>query len=134
MNRPDSRVPIEQLPAAIEELLKRGPRSFDQIARAVGWSQSAVRKRVEQLALDGRVHRRRVRVDCPGFSYNWFYGPAPEAAALPSHALAQEPQRADLRVQVPFQYSVRVYPAIDRRDPLVAALFGPAPAQRSVTP
>jgi DNA-binding HxlR family transcriptional regulator len=134
MNREEQKVPVEQLPAAIEELLKRGPRSFDQIARAVGWSQSSVRKRVEELALAGRVHRRRVRVDCPGFSYNWFYGPAPEAAALPHCAMAQEPQRADLRAKVPFQNSVRTWPAIDRRDPLVAALFGPAPAQRSVTP
>ena len=134
MNRPDNRVPVEQLHTAIEDLLKAGPRSMDEIAHAVRWSPAAVRKRVEQLAIENRVHRRRVRADCPGFSYHWYHGPSREAAELPHYGMAQEPLRADLRATVPFQNSVRTWPAIARRDPLVAALFGPAPAQRSVTP
>lgn len=121
MNPQDSRVPIEQLPAAIEELLKAGPHVMDSIARELGYSVAAVRPRIAQLHLENRVHRQlvKVRIWPGGMCYTWHHGPGPDAAAPSSPRPAGE-------AIVPSQKSVRSYPAINRRDPLVAALFGPS--------
>ena len=119
MNPRDSRVPIEQLPAAIEELLKAGPRVLASIAAALGYSVAAVRPRIAQLHLENRVHRKRNRIQGwpGGMCYMWHYGPGPEATGPAA-------PRPEGQAIVPSQKSVRTYPAINRRDPLVAALFG----------
>jgi DNA-binding Lrp family transcriptional regulator len=125
-------VPIEQLQGTIEELLKAGPRSIDQLARATGWSKAAVKPRVEQLQLEGRTHRVRVQSEnSPGVCYQWHFGPASGAVATAQAVLFQTPQDAEKRGIVPFQHSVRKWPAINRRDPLVIALFGPARAHQA---
>jgi hypothetical protein len=124
MNSGDSRVPIDQLPAAIEELLKSGPHVLDAVARELGYSVAAVRPRMSQLYLENRVHRKRVKIQAwpGGVCYTWHHGPGPDAPA-PSQP------RPALQAIVPSQTSVRTYPTINRRDPLVAALFGPARQQ-----
>lgn len=135
MKRHDHQVPIDQLRGAIEELLKAGPRSIDQLARATGWSKAAVQPRVEQLQLEGRAHRVRIpNENSPGVCYLWHFGPPIGAAAAAQAALCQTPQHPEKRGIVPFQHSVRSYPAIDWRDPLVAALFGPPRARQVATP
>ena len=132
MKRQDCRVPIEQLRGAIEELLKAGPRSIDQLARATGWSTAAVRPRVEQLQLEHRAYRVRTHFEhCPGVCYMWHYGSAIDAAIAAHDELIHASHCRETRGHVPFQNSIRAYPAIDRRDPLVAALFGPPRARRT---
>lgn len=121
-------VPVEQLTVAIEALLRAGPRVIDAIARELGYSVAAVRPRLEQLQLDGRAYRVRVRfTDWPGMCYCWHAGAAIDA---PVEQVVVTPERAaQQRLGMPLQATVRTYPAIDRRDPLVAALFGPARRQ-----
>jgi len=127
MDRQDRRVSIEDLDVAIEELLKAGPHSVIEVTRVLGWSTRAICPRLEQLALERRAHRVRVRLpNTPTVCYRWHSGPAPDSAVAPECALAAALPNAKQRAIVPFQQSVRVFPAIDRRDPLVAALFGPA--------
>jgi hypothetical protein len=111
----DRTVPTEQLISAIEEILKTGPHSIDEIARELGYSVAAIRSRLDFLQLENRVHRRKVEDKrWLGVGFLWHYG---AAADVPLVAL--EPHG-----DFPIQSTVRTYPAIDRRDPLVAALFG----------
>lgn len=126
MRSRDQRVPIEQLIVAIEDVLKAGPRVTDELARELGYSVSALRPRLEQLALENRAHRRRVEFEhWSGVCYRWHYGAAVDALVVPDHPIVGRPS-AETRAAVPFQSTVRAYPAINRRDPLVAALFGHA--------
>lgn len=123
----ERKVPIEQLLSAIEETLKTGPRLVDQLARELGYSACAVRPRLDQLEREHRAHRVRVkRESSQGLCYLWHHGQVPGAVVTSPIALAQELPRADLRVLVPFQPIVRTWPAFNRRDLLVSALFGPA--------
>lgn len=126
MRAQDRRVPIEQLLPAIEQVLKSGPRVIDQIAREVGYSVGAVRSRLQQLELENRAHRRRVIFEnWSGICYHWYHGAAVDAMVVPQAASVQEALGPEQQAVVPFQCTVRTYPAINRRDPLVAALFGP---------
>lgn len=120
------RVPVEQLQVAIVDLLKTGPHVIDAIARELGYSVSAVRLRLEQLQLENRAHRRRIKFeDWSGVCYAWYHGAALDAAIPPAATEAQVVLRPEDRGIVPNQRSMRTYPAITQRDPLVAALFGP---------
>ncbi len=127
MRSQDKRVPIAQLPMAIEHVLAGGPRTIGEIARALGYSVVAVRARLEQLEIDERAHRVRTPINAwAGYAYMWHLGAAAGAEVLPCAVHAQtRPTLAEHGV-VPCQSTVRTYPAINRRDPLVAALFGPA--------
>lgn len=128
MRGDDRKVPLDELLTAIEAVLAAGPRGCDAIARELGYSVSAVRIRLEQLELEQRAHRRQTAIKgWQGLAYLWCFGPADGAALETGQALV--PQGAPNREQqaiVPFQSTVRTYPAINRRDPLVAALFGPS--------
>ena len=111
-------VPPEQLKTAIEQHLQAGPRVTHALARLVGYSESVVRVRLLQLEEQLRAHRVSVSAArIGGRHWEWRAGPAP----LPEvdHA---EPSDAE----IPRQASTRKYPPINRRDDLVAALFGPA--------
>lgn len=101
MGRQDRRVSIEELDDAIDGLLKAGPHSVTEVTRALGWSTRAICPRLEQLELEHRAHRVRVRLpNTPTVCYLWHSGPAPGSTAPGA--------------------------AIGGRAPLVAALFGPA--------
>lgn len=117
MRSQDRKVPAEGLILAIEDVLKRGPHSINQIARELGYSVSAVRWRLDLLRLEHRAYRRKVEFsDQTGTNYLWYHG-----AEVDIPLADVEP-----RENVPVQGTVREYPAIDRRDPLVVALFGRA--------
>lgn len=129
------KVSIEDLDDAIEALLKAGPHSVTEVTRELGWSTRAVCPRLEQLELEHRAHRVRVRLpNTPTICYHWHFGPAPGGTATDQCATRAALPPARLRAIVPFQHSVREFPAIDRRDPLVAALFGPARAHATGAP
>jgi hypothetical protein len=109
----------DPLEAAIETLLGAGPRLADQLAHDTGYSLAATRLRLDRLLERGRVHRAKVNLDQPRWQYLWHAGPAP--------ALVREEEAdPDDDSFAPVQTTVRSYPPVGRRDPLVAALFGPA--------
>lgn len=117
MSHQEYRVPIARLTAAIEELLEEGPCIVDEIAHALRYSGAAVRLRLNQLMKAGRVHRRRIGcANNPGLFYRWHIGQA-------NNDVGQDTGEnfSDLP---PIQLTVQTYPAVNRRDPLVAALFG----------
>lgn len=116
MRSQDRKVPAEQLTLAIENVLRTGPHSIDELSRELGYSVSAVRSRLDVLVYEQRVHRRKVTFKSwTGVGYFWHYGAAPD---IPVAEVVPQ-------ATVPFQSTVQTYPAINRRDPLVAALFGP---------
>ena len=115
MRSQDRKVPAEQLTLAIEDVLRTGPHSINEICRELGYSVAAVRARLDLLVSEQRVHRRKVEFKSwTGVGYLWHYGAAPD---IPVAEVVPQ-------ATVPFQSTVRTYPAINRRDPLVAALFG----------
>ncbi len=123
------KVPIEHLLSAIEETLKAAPRLVDQLVSEFGYHQTAVRSRLDQLEREHRAHRVRIkRAHSQGLCHEWRHGQAPGTVPAPVIELGQELPRAELRVIVPFQAIVRSWPKFSGRDPLVAALFGPATA------
>jgi hypothetical protein len=120
--------PIAQLPAAIEEALKLGPRFVDPLALELGYSTFTVRRRLEELENEQRVHRVRVKSELgQGVCYRWHHGLAPGSALIPPIALGQELPPADQRVTTPSQAIVRSWPTFSGSDPMVAALFGRIP-------
>jgi hypothetical protein len=124
------KVPIAQLPAAIEEALKLGPRLVDPLGIELGYSNFTIRRRLEELENEQRVYRVRIKSELgQGVCYLWHYGLAPGAKPIPQILLGQELPRVEERGSVPFQAIVRSWPAFSGRDPLVAALFGPARAE-----
>jgi len=122
----DRKVPITELLTAVEDVLKAAPRGIREIARELGYSVVAVRARLEELELEQRAHRRQILVTgWSGVCYLWYAGPAVGAALNAGETLAaQGGHSREQQATVPFQATVRTWPAINRRDPLVAALFG----------
>lgn len=124
------KVPIAQLPAAIEEALKLGPRLVDPLGLELGYSNFTIRRRLEELENEQRVYRVRIKSELgQGVCYLWHHGLAPGSKLIPKILLGQELPRVEERGSVPFQAIVRSWPAFSGRDPLVAALFGPARAE-----
>ncbi|MGI4846184.1 MAG: hypothetical protein ACRYF7_23080 [Janthinobacterium lividum] len=115
-------VPIEELLPAIEKSLEAAPRHMKDLARELGCSEFAVRRRLLQLESEHRAHR--VRENTQGLCYLWHPGPAPGAKIPIPIIPAQDLPGAELRVSAPYQSTVRSWPLITRRDELVAALFG----------
>lgn len=107
LNIPVVRVALEGLPAKIANLVKAKPRTIRQLRDLTGYSIDAIRVRLYRLEGEGRVHRVYVARSF-GFEYHWHIGPAPVTTDAP----APVPAPGDRRAAV--------------RDPLIAALFGPA--------
>ena len=119
----------DPLEAAIESLLGAGPRLADDLARDAGYSLAATRLRLDNLLHRQRIHREKVHLGQPRWQYLWHLGPAALSAQLP--VPVPVPGRdgagdAEAELLAPSQATVCSYPAVGRRDPLVAALFGPA--------
>jgi hypothetical protein len=74
------------------------------------------------MELAGIAHRERVEIDrAAGFQYVWHLGPARDSIAP-----ASSPRQSSIPGATPKQKIVRQYESINRRDYLVAALFGNA--------
>lgn len=111
-------IPIEQLPGAIERLLKDAPRVVRELSLLTGYGEAAVRIRLEILESDKAVHRvSRGTLKRGNGYYEWRSGPAPaEGLCYPTSTKGTIPQ----------QRITDTFPPCDRRDSLVEALFGPA--------
>lgn len=113
----EHRVPTAQLASAIEALLDTGPCMIEEIADTLRYSSGAVRVRLLQLAKEGRAHRQRIQAgNNPGLFYRWHAGP--QLGRLDQDACTDPVELS------PVQITVHSYPAINRRDPMVAAFFG----------
>jgi hypothetical protein len=112
-------IPIEELPAAIERLLKDAPRVIPELARLTGYSEGAVRVRLETFEQEKRAHCISKGAQKRGKGYNeWHHGQAP------AHTVAEQAGKG----AIPQQRITDKFPPCDRRDSLVEALFGPARA------
>jgi hypothetical protein len=124
----------EKLADRIEAVLRTAPRAINDLVKEVGFSRHAVAARLTALLVAGRVHYTETLTNGGlGKSHLWTVGPAP-ADELEEHRRVHR-ERAALRARgsigMPKQMILKTYPAVDRRDPLVSALFGPAPAARA---
>jgi DNA-binding Lrp family transcriptional regulator len=127
MKQRQSKAACQQLAANILTLLQQRPRTVFELAEELRFSQHAVRARLRRLLAEGQAHF----VEEPpkhnlSVSHMWHIGPATaeqiEKAARAELERTEKPQAGV--VAIPMQETVRAYPAINRRDPLVAALFG----------
>lgn len=93
------------------ELLAARPYDTHEMAGAIGYSVSFVRRRLLELMNAGRIHRERVTT-MYGFTHRWYLGKTPAVMLDSDDGPAVH------------QVTIRDYPPVNRRDPLVAALFG----------
>lgn len=96
---------------AILACIRAGTNMTNDIAAALGCSRATVHNRLHELKHMQRAHAVR-RGMGPYRQMIWIEGAAPE----------MEPD--DDEADGPLRTVLTAYPAIDRRDPLVAALFG----------
>jgi DNA-binding transcriptional ArsR family regulator len=92
-----------------------------EVTEGTGFAACTVRVRLEALEEMGIVHRvRHIMPGRPNHYFLWHIGAKPAAAYVEKHTPNAKPG------SVPRQPTLRVYPPVNRRDELVAALFGPA--------
>ena len=129
MKRRPSKEARERLAANLLEALRHRPYTILELAAAFNFSHHTVRERLRALLLAGRVHYVEVPTKGNlGMAHVWHIGEAdPEQIQLIAGIQDARTARPDLGpITQPRQETVRQYPAVGRRDPLVAALFGPA--------
>jgi hypothetical protein len=100
----------------IADLLGTAPHSAIELAKLTGYGELTCRHRLGELEALGRAHRQRVGLVGAGWTYVWHAGPA-------------DPSEVISMITHPRQSTVRTYPPVNRRDPLVAALFGQVEAR-----
>ena len=112
-------VPVEQMRPEIMRQLEAGPRTLQQLACLLGYSETTVRRHVLDLEDELRVHRISSSRTGRGKLCWWHAGARPID-------LDVAPATVPGAGEVPRQQSTCSYPAVGRRDDLVAALFGGA--------
>jgi hypothetical protein len=120
------------LTARIEEVLRLDPRTARELADQLGFSEQSIRIRLVDLMAAGRAHYIEVVTNGgKGLAYVWRLGAASkvqlEELQRKEAARAAIPDRGP--IAVPRQVMTRIYVPTNRRDPLVAALFGTAPGR-----
>jgi hypothetical protein len=126
VTKPRNLVPIEQLTPEIERLLAGSPRVVRELAALTGYSEPAVRIRLEFLLAERRAHRisKGVQGRGKGGFFLWHPGPAPAMADTP------RPRHPTSGLN---QKTLTEYQIHARRDELVEALFG-KPAKAAAPP
>lgn len=107
-----TRVESKRLGGQVLELLETCPHTVIELAELTGFSIFAIQKRLRTFEDGGYVHRQRMTTPT-GHCFLWHHGRRPADMTV-------------LCVEKPNRPTYRIYPAVNRRDPLVAALFGPA--------
>lgn len=104
------RFPVTEIQRAVQDCLSTAPRVVDELERITGFAASSIRICLARLEASGEIYRERIGVKrAAGYYYLYHSGPAPKVDA-----------------SVPQQHTTHDYEPINRRDDLVAALFGPA--------
>jgi hypothetical protein len=124
-----------QLAVRIEKSLTPDGVSVRDLASAFGVGQSVIRNRLLDLE-DAQLahHVSMSELGRPGAAHVWVPGPAPyntEAERQRIQAIRSKHTQRSVRapISVPHQITRSTYPVNDRRDPLVAALFGTGPGR-----
>jgi hypothetical protein len=113
--------------AIVDALARQPQRSIDSLAAELGCSTGPIRTRMNKLLEDGKV-KFVIRAGAAAFARLKLWS-VTDGDAMSAADLLEAP---DLGAgAVPRQAVIRHYPPIDRRDPLVAALFGPAHKERA---
>lgn len=124
-----TRAEYDALPGLILAALERNPKmSAIDLVKELGYKSSSIRKSLRNLLDGNRIHSIAARTHRGSLPIKlWSIGPAPEV-----HELATQPEvkHIDVRQIIRQHYPDRV--AV--RDPLVAALFGPASFVSPSTP
>jgi hypothetical protein len=116
-----------ELRNAILDCIEAGMHRTAEIAAHLNLKSDQVSTRLDYLRQLGVIHATRIDDDKRGgFVNNWQMGPGPENQA--SYGAKDLPRRRATDERRVILSSA--YPAIDRRDPLVTALFGAAVAER----
>lgn len=109
-------VPVDELLDFVSSLLKEAPRTMRELETLTGYSHRPLKKHLAVLIEDGHAHMQRIS-SYPGYKNVYHSGPGFGVVPV-------------LRVgETPRQRITGSYPAHNRRDPLVSALFG-APGAR----
>lgn len=121
--------PAEKLRVLILKCIKDGLHTSEAISRRLSVKTKLVSARLNYLGSLGIVHGDRIARAGGGSMRVWHLGPGVDKFGQPGYV--HEPR---VRGKNGFNRRVIVsksYPAVDQRDPLVAALFGaPAPLQQ----
>ena len=116
-----------ELRNAILDCIGAGMHRTAEIAQHLNLKSDQVSTRLDYLRQLGVIHATRIDDGKRGgFVNNWQMGPGPENQA--SYGAKDLPRRRATDERRVILSSA--YPAIDRRDPLVTALFGAAVAER----
>lgn len=115
-------VPPEQLTGTLLAILRVGPRTADELARATGYSSNAIRERLCELRSLGHTHRKTQPRPAGGMHYVWHAG----EPIGPLPGLVKARPKRNRNVDEPHQVIVKDFGPFPYRDGLVAALFGPA--------
>jgi predicted transcriptional regulator len=100
------RFPVTDIQRAVQDCLSTAPRVVDELERLTGYAASSIRVCLARLEASQLVWRERHGIKrAAGYYYLWHNGPAPKADA------SIQPQE-------------QAYEPINRRDELVAYLFG----------
>lgn len=106
---------LANLTPGILRILTRGPQSAAAIGVELGVAGSTVRGRLSELQLEGRAHSVKDPSPKLGARFIWHIGPGKEGAAV---------TQSRKTIGAMYQVTLKTYPAENRRDPMVAALFG----------
>jgi hypothetical protein len=116
-----------ELRNAILDCIEAGMHRTAEIAAHLNLKSDQVSTRLDYLRQLGVIHASRIdEVKRGGFVNNWQLGPGPENQA--SYNAKDLPRRRATDERRVILSSA--YPTIDRRDPLVTALFGAPVAER----
>jgi len=116
-----------ELRSAILDCIEAGMHRTAEIAAHLNLKSDQVSTRLDYLRQLGVIHATRIDNNKRGgFVNDWQMGPGPENQA--SYGAKDLPRRRATDERRVILSSA--YPAIDRRDPLVAALFGAPVAER----
>jgi hypothetical protein len=102
------RFPITDIQRAVQDCLSTAPRVVDELERLTGYAAASIRVCLARLEASQQAYRERIGIKrAAGYYYLWHNGPAP-------------------KIDANTQLQEQTYEPINRRDDLVAALFGPA--------
>lgn len=122
------------LAGKIEAALCRRPSTMNDLCRELGFSYKTIKIRLEDLLAADKVHFiPEVPRGGKGIAHVWYIGAAPQEhlkkAASKKATRFAIPDRGP--INVPAQVTTRTYAPMNRRDPLVAALFGDGPGRNA---
>ena len=107
----------EDMKVILLNLIETTPRTASELCKMLGVTDSTIRRRLLDLEAAGLVRRvERRHAQYFNAYWLWNFGPGTTPAPLDRKMLKD--------VEAPNRKFTRNYPAVDRRDPLVSALFG----------